>query len=348
MIDYKEISDNLNFEAIKNLLERMNIPYRDTDAALIMPTVCHNEDVESASWKLYYYKDTHIFYCYTEDGAMSIFKFLKNFYETRGIDYDWYQDIYQVVLDCSNYNSDFLIQNRYTSVRDKYHIEEAPSIPVCDSHVLECFTKYYTYEWLHEGISREAMDKFNILFSISRNKIIIPHYNVDGELIGIRGRALNEDEVIEYGKYMPVCIEGKWYAHPLGLNLYGLNVNKENIRREGYVFIYEGEKSVLHHESFSIPNCAVASCGSNLNKYQIKLLMKECQPREIILCYDREEKPHEDAYFMKLKTMCEKYRNYCNISFIYDMKGITGMKDSPCDRGEEVFKELLAKRIKIQ
>lgn len=348
MIDYREISDGLELDAIKNLLEKMKIPYREVDNALIMQTVCHNEDLDSASWKLYYYKDTHIFYCYTECGAMSIFKFLKNFYEARGIQYDWFQDIYQVILDCSNYNSDQFLQNRYNSVRDKYKIEDAPEIPTCNPVVLECFTKYYTNEWLKDGITKEAMDKYNILYSISRNKIIIPHYNAQGELIGIRGRALEEEEITEYGKYMPVCVEGKWYAHPLGLNLYGLNVNKENIKREGYALLYEAEKSVMQHESFSFPNCAVATCGSNLNKFQIKLLIKECQPKEIILCYDREEIGKSDIYFNKLKSMCEKYKNYCNISFIYDMNGITKMKDSPSDNGEEVFRNLLEKRVRVK
>jgi hypothetical protein len=42
-----------------------------------------------------------------------------------------------------------------------------------------------------DGITRAAMDKYNIRFSISQNKIIIPHYNVFGQLVGIRGRALN-------------------------------------------------------------------------------------------------------------------------------------------------------------
>ena len=58
------------------------------------------------------------------------------------------------------------------------------------------------------------MDKFNIRYSISQNKIIIPHYNVNGELVGIRGRALNTQDIEQFGKYMPVQIENKWYSHP--------------------------------------------------------------------------------------------------------------------------------------
>ena len=350
MINYREISDNLELDSVKRLLTRMDIPFKETDEALIMPTVCHNEDIETASWKLYYYKNNKLFHCYTDCGdSFSIFTFLKRFYETRDYDYDWYQDIYQVVLDCSNYNpNEGFIRDKYSSVREKYKFEEAPELKTYDPHILECFTKFYTPEWLGEGISKEAMDKFNILYSISRNKIIIPHYNVDNGLVGIRGRALNEEEAAEFGKYMPVCIEKKWYAHPLGLNLYGLNLNKENIKREGYALLFEGEKSPLKLESFSRPNCAVATCGSTLNKFQVKLLMKTCHPKEIIICYDNEEVGKSDKYFNKLKEMCEKYKNYCQMSFIYDMNDLTELKDAPCDKGEVVFDKLLEKRIRIK
>lgn len=84
-------------------------------------------------------------------------------------------------------------------------------------------------EWLDEGISEESLRLYNIRYCISQNKIIIPHYNKNGELIGIRGRALN-DEDIEIGKYMPITIERHCYAHSLGYNLYGLNLVKDNLK----------------------------------------------------------------------------------------------------------------------
>lgn len=40
---------------------------------------------------------------------------------------------------------------------------------------------------------------------------------------------------------MPVCIEGKWYSHPLSLNLYGLNITKENIKQTGIAYLFEAE-----------------------------------------------------------------------------------------------------------
>ena len=60
-----------------------------------------------------------------------------------------------------------------------------------------------------------------------KTKLSFPHYDSNSRLIGIRGRALNEWDIENLGKYMPVQIEKKWYSHPLSLNLYGLNKTKE-------------------------------------------------------------------------------------------------------------------------
>jgi hypothetical protein len=192
------------------------------------------------------------------------------------------------------------------------------------------------------------MEKYNIRYSISQNKIIIPHYNAEGGLVGIRGRALNKQDIEAFGKYMPVQIEGKWYSHPLSLNLYGLNWNKDNIKRNGVCYICESEKACMQIESFSGDNCAVACCGSNINKYQIDLLMRYCAPREIVVCFDNEEKKDEDKYFQKLWNMCSKYKNYCSMSFIYDRQGISKLKDSPSDNGEKIFSQLLKERVKVK
>ena len=208
--------------------------------------------------------------------------------------------------------------------------------------------KFYPPEWLNDGISEQTMDKFNIRYSTIQNKIIIPHYNINNELVGIRGRALNEWEVENIGKYMPVQIEGKWYSHPLSLNLYGLNFTKNNVKKNRICYIFESEKSVMQCDGFQMDNCAAAVCGSQLNKWQVKILIKECHPQEIVVCFDKEEQPPDEVYFNKLYKLCSKYKNYANFSFIYDREKLLEMKDSPSDKGEEIFRRLLDKRVRIK
>ena len=146
---------------------------------------------------------------------------------------------------------------------------------------------------------------------------------------------------------MPVQIEQIWYKHPLSLNLYGLNKNLQAIKQNKKVFIFEAEKSVLQFESFNQPNCAVAVCGSSLNKFQLDILIRECSPDEFVICFDR-EKEEGDKYFNKLWKICEKYHNYGNFSFIYDREGLLELKDSPSDKGEDIFNKLLDRRVIVK
>ena len=348
MIDYQAIVEELDDTKVKLLLDKLEIPYQDKNDYLLLPTCCHHHLDEDMSWKLYYYKNSHIFQCYTECGSQSIFTFLKNFYIAQNYDYDWYEDILQVILNCSNANFHRSNPNQYKSIHDNYAPQkERRQLPSFPQGVLDVFIKYYPIEWLKDGISKAAMDKYNIRFSPTQNKIIIPHYDAGGRLVGIRGRALNTWEIENFGKYMPVQIENKWYSHPLSLNLYGLNFNKENIKQTGIAYLFEAEKSVLQFESFNMLNCAIAVCGSKLNKYALDILIRECHPHEIVICFDQEEEPKSSNYFNKLYALCQKYSAYANFSFIYDKQHLLNLKDSPSDHGEEVFKTLLEKRVRV-
>lgn len=350
-MNYEEIIAKLDTENVIKMMTALGADrYDDRGGYVIFPTICHNVDSSEASMKLYFYKNNKVFMCYTECQGMSIFTFLKHYYETRQIEYDWYQDIYMVACDCSNLRSvEGFVTPQYKSLKSRYEIKRREKeLPEFSSSVLDCFVKYYPEEWLSDGITERAMDKFGICYSISQNKIIIPHYDAGGRLVGIRGRALNGWEVENVGKYAPIQIEQIWYKHPLSMNLYGLNVTQENIRRNGICYLVESEKAVMQMENFSFPNCSAAVCGSNFNKYQLNILLKACAPSEIVLCFDKEEKPGEDKYFYKLYNLCKKYSNYCNLSFIYDREGLLELKESPTDRGEEVFQQLLKRRVKVK
>lgn len=270
----------------------------------------------------------------TPNAARNLSFDFKNYYETRSIEYDWYTDIYQLILGCSYFGENEYNPNSYHSIQDDYTIKkERRELPSYSNGIIDVFIKYYPIEWLNDGITQEAMDKFNIRFSPTQNKIIIPHYDSGGRLIGIRGRALNEWEIENVGKYLPIQIENKWYSHPLSLNLYGLNITKENIKQNGIAYLFESEKSILQLENFNMLNCGAAVCGNKLNKYALDILIRECHPQEIVVCFDKEEEPGSKKYFNHLYEICNKYKRYCNFSFIYDKENLLKMKDSPTDRG---------------
>lgn len=142
---------------------------------------------------------------------------------------------------------------------------------------------------------------------------------------------------------MPIQIADKIYNHPLGYNLYGLNLNKENIRKKKMAIIFEAEKSVLQYETMfgRENNIAVAVCGSNITNYQFQLL-RQAGAERILIAFDKEgqtwkekEKHHE-----KIKKLCKRNSNNCLMGYLYDKSDLLNLKDSPTDRGKEVFQQL--------
>lgn len=75
----------------------------------------------------------------------------------------------------------------------------------------------------------------------------------------------------------------------------------------------------------------------------------DCGAEEIIIAFDRQFKEIGDEEFLRLKKnllkLRHKYKNYVNVSFIFDKNMITGYKDSPIDCGSEKFLKLFKERI---
>lgn len=154
-----------------------------------------------------------------------------------------------------------------------------------------------------------------------------------------------------YGKYAPLRIGNTQYNHPLSFNLYGIYENQLDIKEYKTAIIAESEKSVMQFDGWYDYNIVVASCGSSINIHQIQLLVKELGVTDIVLAYDKEFDHigtlQEQKYYKKLKDMCMKYSKYCNFYLLYDTKNLLQEKDSPFDKGKEVFEELCKNKIKI-
>lgn len=346
-VDLKTIEQSLTNEEIINLVQELGADrYEEKNEYIIFPTICHNIDSSEAQMKLYYYKKNKKFHCYTGCGDnFNIFELFKRRYELLNLKYDFYNDI---VLKIAGDKSLFKLSEgfgvKYQSIRDRYEKQHVDvDIKPISKSLLNVFTFNPTWEWINDGISVETMRTFNILYYDRQNKIVIPHYDMDNNLIGIRGRALNEEDLV-YGKYMPIQIEGQMYSHPLGYNLYGLNMNKDNIKLASTAIVFEGEKSVLQYETMygRNKNITVAVCGSSLSLYQVKLLSR-AGARKIVVAFDSPADPITEIieHYKKTEKICSKYKNIITIGFIADHKRILKPKCSPTDQGKEVFEELM-------
>ena len=45
-----------------------------------------------------------------------------------------------------------------------YSAPERIKLQTYPNGIIDCFTKFYPTEWLNDGITKESMDKYNILF----------------------------------------------------------------------------------------------------------------------------------------------------------------------------------------
>ena len=347
MIDLDEVVQNLSDDKVIDLVSKLGSDdYKDAGNAIIFKTICHNHEAEDSSMKLYYYKKNHLFHCYTDCGcSFNIIGLFKRRYELLGQEYNFYKDIVLPIAGEATFSeikSGFNTAYKSDFAAFKKDDEVKVDIQTINKSILNIYTFYPTEEWLRNGISAQSMQDYDIKYSIDENKIIIPHYNPNGELIGIRGRALNEED-IAIGKYMPVVVEGKVLSHPLGYNVYGLNIVKDNIKDFKMAIVAESEKSCLQYSTmFGIENnICVAACGSSLSNYQVKQIM-DAGAERILIAFDKEGEGWEgkEKYFKKLKSFCNRYKNFCRMGFIWDAKGLLDMKDSPFDKGKDVFLQL--------
>ena len=112
-------------------------------------------------------------------------------------------------------------------------------LPKYDKKVLEYFPKIYHEDWLDYGISEETMDKYNIRYYPYKNQIVIPCYDHNGNMCGIRIRNMNKEllETTDIPKYMPLkMLDGTEYKFPTNLCFYGENFNSQIIKKKKQVF----------------------------------------------------------------------------------------------------------------
>lgn len=357
-ISAKNIVESLTIDDVKRFLESLGVDQLEISIErgyICCPTICHHPLHEHASMKLYWYQDHKIFRCFTEcNEAMSIFELYRRYMSLNYYDVTFEDAKLYIKNFLQNINVQIKRTSNFEEIKNKYQFKNhIPPFPVYSETVLDCFSHYYHPTWLKDGIKKEVMDKFGIRFSLSQNKIIIPHRDITGALVGIRGRALNEDEIQNGEKYKPIQIGNILYTYKLQYNLYGIYEHQNGIKRRKSAIIAEAEKSVMLDEGYygELSNC-VACCGSSFNKYQISLLTDILGANEIIIALDKEytdwRTDKAKAYRKKIEDACKPYLNQATFSYIWDYNNLLEEKDSPFDKGKEIFEKLFKERVRIR
>lgn len=188
--------------------------------------------------------------------------------------------------------------------------------------------------WKSEGITDEAMREYDIRTDKYRNQIIYPIYDADGKYICPKARTTLDDfKILGLPKYR--------YLGKIGKNDFfvGWQQALPEIKRKKQVIVFEGIKSVMKAWSWGYKNC-VAAETSCINDDQTRLLIAS-DADEVVVAFDKDKKIVDSV------SKLSQLRKFCNVSVINDTMDYLGEKDSPVDKGREVFDYLINNRKRI-
>ena len=350
-----EIKETLDPQNIKQILSEFGIyPVREDTDYFVFPTVCHN--IEGGSPKLYYYFNTKLFTCYTScNDSFDIFELIRKMEKLHGYNITVFDAAEKIgfgnAVQRQKTEEDIMEEKNKRFIEHSLSRTLAPPLEyeALNVELLESlnYNPEYLKPWKREGISDELLKQFEIGYSVKDLAIAMPHRGPEGDLIGVRGRFMAKDAP---NKYMPLSMNGRLLAHAIRGNLYGYYQNIDNIRAKSRAVLYEGEKSVLLHGSYygQENNIALATCGNKVTTEQINLLIGN-SIQEVVLAFDQDfQDPYErDALIAKYNEIGERMAEYFKVSILIDWEGDLDYKDSPIDKGPEVFNKLFKERYYV-
>lgn len=250
--DKNKIKEQLTNEQIFQLLEDFGADPEYGNGYILCHTICHNE-AGVGSKKLYYYFNSQLFQCFTNCGSFDIFELTRKVFDIQqGRQIDLNDAIRFVAgkfgiageyeeIDL-NLPADWKLFDTYERVQEVELKDYNVELKEYDNSILNRLNYNIIIKpWLDEGMIQEALNKAQIGYYPGADQITIPHFDKDGRFIGLRGRAMAQDDAEKWGKYRPIKILDQRYNHPLGMNLYGLNWAKDNIKTLGKAIIFESE-----------------------------------------------------------------------------------------------------------
>ncbi|HZE64837.1 MAG TPA: DNA primase, partial [Pyrinomonadaceae bacterium] len=135
-----------------------------------------------------------------------------------------------------------------------------------------------------KGAPQEQIDKSGLVvkkeeggsYDRFRGRLIFPVMDIQGRPIAFGGRTLKDEDA----KYIN---SPETAAYVKGRNLFGLNLTRDEIRRQGFAILVEGFLDLVVPYQFGIRN-VVASLGTALTADQVKLVGRFA--RKVVVNYD--------------------------------------------------------------
>lgn len=311
------------------------------DYLIFSSLLYHGLNANNHSYKMYYYRETKTFHDYKLGESFDIYDLICRL---KNINMPQAKDFICSLCGIKGYNTNK--KNTYLWMDDFVSFEErqVEENKIYDKGILNIFKPLYHISWIKDNITVKTMQKFGICYTYK--KIIIPLFDVDNNLIGIRYRTLEDNADFKYKQYTDAL--GKMYTFKTRNNFYGLRENYNNIKKYKECILFESEKSVLQCDDYLKDNIALGLFGKELSQEKINtLLTMGVQTVNIAIDFDYKDEKTLDKYFRNVYNVYKKVKPYFNVYLLYNEKLPHGYKDSPSDGGKDLFLKYLESRCLI-
>lgn len=327
----QEINNNADLLAYAQ--QTLDLEQRGNDYFAHCPL--HRDDTPSLSFT----PSKNSYYCFSCGAAGGMIGYLMNF---EGMEFE---DAVEKAAGLANVDMSKMCQSKTMNLLKRWRMfwktkenQEAYEHPIIQNESFNKFSKEEVPEWLDEGISQEVMDLFEIRIDHYSNRIVYPVYDINGNLINIKGRTRYENyKTLKLAKYMNYF--------PVGVMDYfqGLEKTFEYIKEKNEVIIFESVKSVMKAYGWGYKNCVSAE-KHTLTPEQISLLVK--LKVNIVFAYDSDVSYNDG----EVKDNIDRLRKVTNVYVISDKDFLLGgskSKNAPVDCGQDIWEELYFNKRKV-
>lgn len=296
---------------LQEILNKYRIEYEEySDRLKINGSCCCNDSMD----KIVYYFNSNRVICFKCGYKEKVEQFIKDKITKENINIDY--------KDSSTINSNKVTVKPKINITELY-IKNTEPLPTGG-------LEYLVKEHINYATQRAA----NI--RLHSNGFCIPQYNINNQLKGVKARFFNRDT-----KYLPLMVKDTILKLNDKKYLYGEQFF--NIFRGGPLYLFEAEKSVLQFFCSGEPGYALAIQGLSLNASKIQTILRlviNYNIQEIVIAIDKMEQSEFDKHILNIYN---KLKGITIVSYLPNLTKID-LKDSPTDKGKEIFKQIIEKK----
>lgn len=356
-INTKRLKSSLSLDDHKSICKALGIPaFSENSKQIVYFTGDKHVNPYNGSPKLIFYKDTSIYMGFSAGMSYDIISLTQRRLSLLKQPSSFI-DAINFILSVTGKEIDSVQRLTKTHVYDwQTDLEKfirfrrtGTTLATYDDTILSQLDQSIPQAWLNEGISEDTLVKYQIGYYERLNATTIPCRDKQGNLIGIRCRHWQPNE-IEQGKYRPLLLlDGVTsFKFPTNDVFFGINYNWPEIERTGKVMLVESEKAVMKLDTiYKEHNVALGMFGSNLGVKRRNELIK-LGVNHVVYVPDNDWIGFGDGAYQewedKVLRFCKQFDGYAKVEIVWDNLGLLEAKENATDKDEDTWWQLYEAR----